>query len=688
MTHRFAFWSLGGALVALVLGSVLTLALLARGLGSERVIHTLAGNTSAIGTALRVQFERALTVGMSLNELVGVEPVFTDHMQRHREVSFFALLGADQKPLVFTASPLLSPQEAEQARKEWSVPRDEKDQSGALFRVVRTPIEAPDGSGTRGWLLTGYPANYIDGQVNAVVTDLFVAVLIALILTSELLRFGGSQRGWRLVFEFRSFLQAVKRGMLAVRSPLPHDGRWGQLGLRMNQRIEHLKTRYESLTVVPTAGAQPGSNAWHQRLQRWGQQHGLLSATRSWLGTQSVSHLRMLVFLTALSDELVRPIMAVHASQMDGPLALPSEALAGIPLTAFLLTWAFSQPVGASLLQRHGSRLCLTAATAVVAGAMLATALTNDWWVLTALRGVTGAGFGFLLIFSQTLMLRLGRESGRAAAIAEFVGAVVAAGICGPVIGGLMSVKLGVESTFAASGLCALAAVALAWRLVAVPAPEQRGAPLTWSSLAALLKHRKLMALLLCSAIPGKMAATAVLMLVVPLAVADMGEPASLTGRLLLLYFLGFLMVAGVAGRLSDRQQSRKPFVVMGGGLSALGCAAGYAIGGVWGLVFLTALLGLGQAWLSSAQIVWATQMADQDQGGTDAEVVLGIYRLVERFGGALGPVLVAALVTTQGMRNALVILGVALALGSLLLWLFLPTSSKASPVPASSELS
>lgn len=678
MTRRFSPlpWIVG--LAALTLSAVLTLAWLARDMGAERVIGALTGNTQAIGTALRVQFERAVAVGMPVEELVGVEPLFAEHLQRHREVSFFVLLDAGQTVRVFSASPALGDQGLALARQHVAAASGSDNLVGAGFRSVRTPIHTPDGSATAGWLLTGYPVNYIDQQVNAVVTDLLVAVLIAIILTMELVRFAGIWPSWQLLFQFRVFVQQVGMGQLSARSPLTTTERLGQVGQAMNRRIELLQHRLETLLAMTPSAA--SVNPWHQRLRDWGHQHGLLATPRFGEGSQGVLQLRMVVFLTALSDELVRPFMAVHASQLNGPLLLSTEALAGIPLTTFLLTWALTQPFGAALLQRHGSRLCLIGATGLVGVSMFATAWTTDWLALTALRGLTGAGFGFVLIFAQTLMLRLGHQSGRAAAIAEFVGAVVAAGICGPVIGGLMTVKLGIPATLVGSGLCALAALALAARQAAIPPPVASRQALSWANLGALAHHRSLMVLLLCSAIPGKLAATAVLLLVVPLAVANMGESASLTGRLLLLYFLAFLLVSRWAGRLSDRYRARKPFVVTGGLVSALGCVAGVALDGVWGLVGLSFLLGLGQAWLSSPQIVWATHMADQDHSGTDGELILGIYRLVERFGGALGPLLVAGLVASLGLQASLAVLTAVLVLGSIVTGLGLSEGRTGTP--------
>lgn len=674
-----------GVAAALILAAVLALTLTAREVGAARLAATLEGNTAAISTALRIRFERALAVGVPMDGLVGVEPVFREQLERHREIAFFALLDAGQQPLVRVTGPALAAA-PDLAGTDWAGGSGVVTVGGERFRVVRTPIQA-SGAGTtgaesgpvvRGWLLSGYPENFISRQINALATDLLVAVLVAVILALEWLRFAGRRQGWGRLMAFRAFVRRIQQGLLTGQSPLSGADALGRVGQALNERLAALRARARAALAADRASAPPA--AGDGAMTEWVERHGLLAPEPSWQGRAALSTLRMMVFLTVLSDELVRPFLAVHASQLDGPLGLTPEVLAGIPLSTFLLTWALSQPFGASLLQRFGARRCLMAATAVVGATLLGTAAVTSWGLLTVLRGLTGVAFGFVLIFAQTLMLRVGQASGRGAAIGEFVGAVVAAGIIGPVIGGLMVVKLGAPVTLAAAGLFAALAWLLALRLDDVPGPASRGLPLSWASLRALLRHRRLLALLLCSAIPGKMAATAVLLLVIPLTVLEWGEPAALTGRLLLLYFLAFWLAAGWAGRLSDRIGSRKWFVVAGGLVSALGCAAGFLLDGVWGLVLLGSLLGLGQAVLSSPQIVWATQMADQQPQGTDSEVVLGVYRLVERFGGAAGPLVVASLIGWVGLRDVLLVLGALLALGSLAVLAGLPSIPDAGP--------
>jgi predicted MFS family arabinose efflux permease len=624
-----AAWRLGyvsvlaGVAALLLAGALAVLAGVARHVGSPLVVMALERNSATIGTALRIQLERAVSIGIDLDQVVGMEPVLHEQLARHNEVSFFALLDAHQRLIAFVASPRLAPIEQATLRQRLS-PFDPGGLAQGNHRVAQTPISVGLSAGgasvpQHGALLIGYPLNYIDQQVDALVLDLAVAVLIALLLVAECLRFAGRGAVWREWAGVNAFVvsQVWRAGAPGV--PTHHP-------------------------VVVDADA---------------------DADRR-LG--DIARLRMVVFLVALSDELCRPFLAVHAYNLDGPLLLSNAALAGIPLTAFLLTWAFSQPLGIGLLRRHGASACLCGAAGLTAAGLLATMVTDSWYALIVLRALTGLGFGGVLIFAQALLLRLGGARGRAQALAQFVAAVVAAGMCGPVIGGLLAVKFGAGFAFAVAAACALMAMFMARGLRRVEAAGTLGASGSVLSMAAVrhtARHPALVALMVFSSVPGKLTSTAVLLMLVPLSSIEMGHSPSVTGRLLLLFFMGFFLVSSVSARLSDRWNARKPFIAIGGLVSAAACGLAYALDSLWGLCALCALLGLGQAWVASPQIALATQLIAARGASADEELALGLYRLVERLGGALGPVLAAALIGQWGLRGTVLGLGLMLAVGT-----------------------
>lgn len=671
---KLRLWLVVSLLTVFVIAALVLLAAAARNTGAHLVINALERNSETIGTALRIQFERAINIGIALDQLVGVDSVLEDELALHQEVSFFALISGDQRLLSYVDRNQLNLKELREAKRLILTPNRNNLQS-ETFHIRTVELSGESGGLSNGTLLIGFPARYIDKQVNVVVIDLVVAALIAFILVTELLRYATRHSALHEFSRFREFIKHIKSRDFGFQGQFLAVDPTSVLSKRMDEQVHTLRSNYQELLAriehAPLHMKKSMLDIGTQ-LQKIADRYKLNSTPQEIGNLGEASRLRMVVFLVALSDEICRPFFAVYASSLDGPIALSSEVLAGIPLTSFLLTWALSQPFGATLLRRFGTRNCLVSAATVTGLGMLATAITDTWLGLVVLRALTGFGFGCVLIFSQAIMLRIGRVTGRARAMAEFVAGVVAAGICGPAIGGLLAVKFGTTFTFVVSGCCALIAIVFAMGTKDTRAAEITAKSFSAKAVVETMRHPRLLLLMIFSAIPGKIASTAVLLMLVPLATAEMGESPSVAGRLLLLFFLGFFLVAGFAAKLSDQWNLRKPFIAAGGLLSALACLSGYAFDNIWGLFLTCSLLGLGQAWLSSPQIILVTQIMDASGTAADSELVLGFYRLVERFGGALGPVLAAVLIKQIGLGGAMLAFGLILAIGCLVTMLTL----------------
>jgi MFS family permease len=253
----------------------------------------------------------------------------------------------------------------------------------------------------------------------------------------------------------------------------------------------------------------------------------------------------------------------------------------------------------------------------------------------------------------------------RARNVAQFSAAIVAAGICGPVIGGLFADAYGYRFAFLLAAVVTALALLLVGGMRVELAPEDGNRPRRSVAQTARLAlgNLRFLALVLVTAVPTKLAATAVLLIVVPLAVADLGEPAATAGRLQLLFFVAFLFVAGPVAHLSDRFGQRKPFVLGGALIGGVACLLGYTLQGVTGFAAVCGLLGLGQATAGNSQVVLVTRVFSSGQSAADPEIGLGLYRLIERFGGALGPVVAALLVRYSGLQTCIAVIGTLFAL-------------------------
>jgi MFS family permease len=111
------------------------------------------------------------------------------------------------------------------------------------------------------------------------------------------------------------------------------------------------------------------------------------------------------------------------------------------------------------------------------------------------------------------------------------------------------------------------------------------------------------------------------------------------------------------AGMASTRE--RMEWLVGGGlvvsGLGGLLLLAGGDAGWVFAAV---ALIGLGQSLSISAQSALVSEHCEAEIRALGEGTVYGVYRLLERLGNAIGPMLAAALVLLIGYRQSFVVIG------------------------------
>ena len=164
-----------------------------------------------------------------------------------------------------------------------------------------------------------------------------------------------------------------------------------------------------------------------------------------------------------------------------------------------------------------------------------------------------------------------------------------------------------------------------------------------WRGMLAVLRQPRVMAVTWWAAVPA-FAAAALLVVVTPLYLLEQGPARRSAGRVLLLYFLVFMVSAPWVSRWSDLRQRRKPWVLTGSALSlrwparpcpwsvawqALRCAAPCCN---WRRPDVGTSIGLGDR----AFCTRPSQQAEALQA--TPEQALAAFRFIERFGGVLAP--------------------------------------------------
>ena len=376
-------------------------------------------------------------------------------------------------------------------------------------------------------------------------------------------------------------------------------------------------------------------------------------------------------FLFLFSEDLSRSFLPLFAGSLPaGLIEVPVNVVVSLPIALFMLIVALSQPVLGTWSDRVGRRRAFLAGAALGAAAHLLSAQAGSLVELLVWRSAAGLAWAITFVAAQGYVIDHTGRNTRTRGLAVFVGIIMAASICGPPIGGLLSDGLGARWTFAIAGVLALAATFLAWR--DLPPDRAKGAmhPAGMRDYAAALANPRFVFLLMLAAIPAKVVMIAFVFYLVPLYVADAGYNAAMAGRIIMLYSVMMVLLVPVTTELVERlqrAQKRPHAAFVAGGLALSGLAGMVMLLplGLAGAAALVLLLGVAQAVSIAPQAAMVAEVSAGHMQRVGESAIYGVYRLVERLGNTAGPVVAAFLLQTSGFEAAFAAIGVSVLLCS-----------------------
>ena len=404
--------------------------------------------------------------------------------------------------------------------------------------------------------------------------------------------------------------------------------------------------------------------------EAWRSRHGpARMAAQAWRPS-SASTVRPALFLFMLAEEMTRPFLPTWARTLAPTgWGLSPDGWASVPMVLFLAMVALLQWPLAAQSQRLGRRRGLVLGALLGAAGMAGAALLPGYAALVGARLVGAVGFALVFVSAQGAVIDGSTSQDRARSLGQFVRAILVAGLCGPPLGGLTADRWGVPVAFALAAAVCLGAAWAAWaqmpraRRMAAASPmasQPRGTG------AGLLTRSGLLPLLLGCALPAKLLLAALCFYLLPMHLQDAGYGNAVIGRLQTIYPLMMVLLVPLAARAADRWQRRSAFVTLGGLLAgASACLAWPAGGTPLALAAVLLGLGVGQALSITPQSALVADLARRQAGAHEA-AVLGLFRLTERSGSALGPALGAGLLPLLGFGPALALIGAVVMAGSL----------------------
>lgn len=657
--------------LALLVGAAVVLSWGALQSFERALLPELERKAVTIGAVVTGAVGRALGLGVPFAEMRGVDAFLQDLLDAHGELAFLALTDAgDEVRFTRGRTP---------------------DEIAALLAapgvgdVVLTslPITAEDA--LVGRVQVAVDKAYVDRTILETVYDIGTVLLVAVLVTFEavlIMTATGVGLPMRVAGQL---LARLGHGDFRGKAGSGGSGEVGRVLARIDARVDQLCSRYARLCAKVAAVER--SQSARERLKGIAEAFRLpLTGRAEPVRESNLVAARTPLFVFMFAEELSRAFFPLYVEEFASPFPMLSkEVVLGLPLALFMLVVALFTPISGRLTDRLGARRTMVLGIVPAIFGFVGTSLAQDMASLLAWRALTAVSYAMVFIASQSFIAAHTDERNRASGMALFIGGVIAAGICGMAIGGVLADQIGYRPTFMLSaGLSALAALAA---LIYLPA--DRPAPVERTSQGGALRlmgNFRLWALLLLAAIPGKLMLTGSLFYLTPLLLDQQGIGASSIGRVMMAYGLVIIFVSPLAARLADRLGRPGLFVALGSLLAGAGPALMLWQVDLWTVLAGVVALGLGHALTGAAQLAMLPALCAREIEQVGRSTVLAFYRLMERGGAVLGPMLAGALAAQGGYGDAMGMLGAGMMVAGLLfslVFISVPCSSAQPPALA-----
>jgi MFS family permease/HAMP domain-containing protein len=533
---------------------------------------------------------------------------------------------------------------------------------GTVFLTKSLPIETK--AGIVGVLHVGARADYVSSQLQEVYYDLAIILLVSALFTFEILLYFVNASILRPIRDIHELAARLASGYFG--RPIAPKARdeLGRISARLDDAVAGLRKRYEALAQAVTGWSDEARARVSTTLEKFEYAFPPKPASITTSGQQGTALIRIAVFVFSLAEELTRTFLSVYIKELFDPVpGLAMEVVIGAPIALFMLLWAVAQPFAGAYSEKFGRRKIFLIGAACAAIGLLASGLSITLIHLLVARSITAIGYAMVFISAQGFVIDNTTRETRAQGMAGYAGGILTAGVCGPAIGGILADQIGFRSTFILSAVLALVAAVMVYRAIQERPIHSQSERFSLASLGLFIANPRFMGVVLFSAIPTKLALTALVFFLVPLYLNEQGISQSMIGRVLLLYWLAMIFVSPVASNLSDRLGNRKIFVVAGGILAAIAGVVAVLNTSIWSMVIGLTVLGIAHGLVMTPQLALVTTLSHGQKTQKLSETtVLSMFRLMERIGNVIAPFVAGLLLARYGYAGAITGIGYILS--------------------------
>ncbi len=665
------YWRLAGVIMVCVVIALAVVSYFSHRVFERELVPETEQKAATVGASVRALVLKATGYGIEFAQLYGVEQTFAEVFEENPEFAYMAITNTDGNVLFARGSEPIGARTHFRNPVVLQIAHETTEMSKAARvgeqYIVSMPIN--DDGKPLGVLHVGIDSKFVEHVLLEVLLDVVVVLVVSLFFTLELLNFMAGARLASGLGEFARQVERMKAGDFTATARIRANDEIGRLLRRIDSAIDHLNVRYEFLVgelqdkMRTAAGAQREAlRPAAQALEQIGKRLHFGSAPQEAEGDEmNLNRIGAPLFAFILAEELTRSYLPTYVNQLLVTIpGISPQVVIGLPIMLFMLIVALGQPYLGAWSERVGRRKAMLVGAMIATVGFAGTALAYNLYDLLLWRSLCALGYAMVFVAAQGYVLDRTGQQNRAQGFALFIGAIMVATVCGPSIGGILADNIGFRMSFGVSAVMALLSILAIARLPTVEvrpmgikpsrAPRMR-------EVIALVLNKRFMTLTGLAAMPAKIILTGVCFYLVPLYIVSIGNTSAMAGRMLMVYAVMMVLIVPLSASLSDATMRRDRYVSVGliiSGMSGLLLLLSDSFLVLFGVVFL---LGLGQALSIAAQSALVAEHCQEEIRIYGHDAVYGVYRLLERLGNALGPLIASLLVIFWGYQGAFIAL-------------------------------
>ena len=619
------------------------------------------GKSVTVGKSITALIERAMSKEIAIHELVGVDDLLLTTREKNREIGILAIADPAGKVLYSEGAitgamkahflsggpgPQANLSAESSAAAAPPGPANGAPPSSLVDEVflIRLPIMADDE--IKGFLHIGAKASYVRGIQQETFLDILVVLVVAFFIAIEILTFFSARGEFLELIDFLKAVPGIAAGNFGFRAG--RAATW-PITVKIYGALERLQADYGRLTARIQAESQRGVQALSGKTLRAQlddfRSRYVIPDGRSQDTFDAMKVMRAPFFLFLMAEDLSRTFLPAYATSLHTPIeGISPGFIMGLPIMVFMLIVALSQPLVGGWSDRVGERKALLAGGLIALLAHLGTTFAFGFYDLLVWRAMAGVAWGIMFVGCQGIVLKSTSGATRTRGVAFFVGIIMISSVCGPALGGILAEGIGFRGVLGVSSLLVLGAVGLTWRHIPDCASQAPRARPTFKQLLALLGNLRFVMFLLTAAMPSKIILIGFCFYLIPLYMPMLDSSSAMAGRLIMLYAIMMVLLVPLTSRWAVRPDRHWLYVVMGLLLAGLSGLMPLLLPQFIGVIALVALLGVGQALSIAPQTAMVADLCPEQVRQMGESTVVGIYRLIERIGNALGPLIAALL--------------------------------------------